>query len=122
MASMMSRKKILQSSFATQAQAMSQDKNSSCPTAIIIGGGPAGMITGLALTSIGFQVTIYEQLSKEEINHPPLRGGAHGPAEPLIFSPASLGLLQKWGLYRSLPGYKQVHASCPNYMWGIVWV
>ncbi len=91
-------KKISMSSFATEAQAISEDKGSDAPTTVIIGGGPAGMITGLALSSIGVNVRILEQLSEDAILRPALDAEGLGPDEPLIFSPQSLEYLKAWGL------------------------
>ncbi len=95
---MLPSKKISKSTFATEAQAMSEDKGSDAPTAVIIGGGPAGMITGLALSSIGVNVRILEQLSEDAILRPALDAEGLGSDEPLIFSPKSLDHLKTWGL------------------------
>ena len=77
---------------------MSQEKGSDAPTAIIVGGGPAGMITGLALSSLGVNVQILEQQTEDAILRPALDAEAHGLDEPLIFSQSSLQHLRTWGL------------------------
>ncbi len=56
------------------------------------------MITGLALSSIGVNVRILEQLSVDAILRPALDAEGLGPDEPLIFSPKSLDQLKAWGL------------------------
>jgi len=87
--------------FHERAIAISQDKSedgtASAVTAIIVGGGPAGMISALALVHIGFRVIVCEE---QEAFTPknPLPGQAKGPTEPLLFSGESLHLLKEWGL------------------------
>ena len=90
---------------------MSQEKGSDAPTAIIIGGGPAGMITGLALSSLGINVQVLEQLSEDAILCPALDADAHGLDEPLVFSPESLEHLKLWGLSSKNERGQQVAAS-----------
>jgi hypothetical protein len=104
-------KKISKSSFATEAQAMSQEKGSDAPAAIIVGGGPAGMITGLALSSLGVNVKVLEQRTEDAILRPALDADAYGLDEPLIFSPASLDHLKEWGLYSNLERGKKVRLT-----------
>mmetsp|Transcript_8705 Transcript_8705/g.13784 ORF Transcript_8705/g.13784 Transcript_8705/m.13784 type:complete len:253 (-) Transcript_8705:17-775(-) len=87
--------------FQRQAMAMSQERAEDgdrvAVTGVIIGGGPAGMITALALHSKGFRVKVREadQTFSKEYPEP---GKASGLTEPLVFSPESVELLKQWGL------------------------
>ena len=87
--------------FRERAIAISQDKSedgtASAVTAVIVGGGPAGMISALALMHFGFRVIVCEEQEAFTPSNPPL-GQANGPTEPLLFSEESLCLLKEWGL------------------------
>ena len=90
--------------FLERAIAISQDKSedgtASAVTAIIVGGGPAGMISALALMHIGFRVIVCEEQDAFSPKNPP-PGQANGPTEPLLFSGESLHLLKEWGRRQS---------------------
>lgn len=89
--------------FQNEAMAMSQDKGEDgervATTAVIVGGGPAGMIMALALKSKGFRVKVCEA-QPPFTSEQPAPGQAIGPSEPLCFSPEAVHMLQSWGLSR----------------------
>ena len=87
--------------FHERAIAISQDKaedgSSAAVTAVIVGGGPAGMIAALGLMHRGFRVIVCEE---QEALTPsvPAPGEAEGPTEPLLFSPETARQLEQWGM------------------------
>ena len=87
--------------FHEHAIAISQDKNedgtSAAVTAVIVGGGPAGMICALALMHLGFRVIVCEEQAAFT-EREPAPGQAKGPTEPILLSPETVYLLQEWGM------------------------
>jgi hypothetical protein len=102
-------KKANREKFYKQAISISQDKNEdgslAAVTAIIVGGGPAGMIAALALLHKGFRVIVCEEQEAFTPASPP-QGQAEGPTEPLLFSPETVYLMQEWGLSAPDPVYE----------------
>eukprot|EP00802_Teleaulax_amphioxeia_P028720 Tamp_30506.p1 GENE.Tamp_30506~~Tamp_30506.p1 ORF type:complete len:202 (-),score=14.97 Tamp_30506:45-650(-) len=94
-------KKANLAKFHERAIAISQDKNEdgtrAAITAVIIGGGPAGMIAALALVHAGLRVIICEEQPAFTVDEPEA-GQAHGPSEPLVLSAHSVSQLCEWGM------------------------
>ncbi|MGB1591537.1 MAG: EF-hand domain-containing protein [Promethearchaeia archaeon] len=101
--------------FHERAIAISQDKaedgSSAAVTAVIVGGGPAGMIAALGLMHRGFRVIVCEE---QEALTPsvPAPGEAEGPTEPLLFSPETARQLEQWGMARvTVPDATRPHIT-----------
>jgi len=94
-------KKAGRAKFHERAIAISQDKSENgtvaAVTAVIVGGGPAAMICGLALMNSGFRVIIIEEQALFSAETP-APGQDNGPTEPLLFSPETAYLLHEWGM------------------------